>query len=171
MREDNNFKDYAFHLPDSERERLARSLFHLVADNFTMTIKGFNFHWNVVSPIFEDLHEMFAEDYTALIEHADMIAERIRALGFSTPGSLSQFSSESSLPEQNSVPDWRSMVQQWIDDHVHMAREARVVQKLAEEVGDQNTLAMLDGLILFHDKRTWMFRSIVNMGPDSFPRG
>lgn len=165
----NFYKDKAYHLPDTEREALARSLFHLVADTFTMAVKGYNFHWNVVAPIFEDLHEMFQEDYESLLAHADSTAERIRALGFSTPGSLTMFAGETSIRDQNGVPDWRTMVEEWVQDHIHMARESRAVQKLAEEVGDQNTLAMLDACILWHDKRAWMFRSLVQMGPDRFP--
>lgn len=163
-------KETAFHIPEMDRERLAGDLFHLVADNFAMAIKGYNFHWNVVSPIFEDLHEMFADDYEKMLGHSDMIAERIRALGFSTPASVSAFSAEQSIKDQDQAPAWRSMVQEWVADHVHMASEARSVQKIAEAVGDSNTLAMLDSIILFHDKRAWMFRSIVNALPDRFPK-
>jgi starvation-inducible DNA-binding protein len=163
------YKDVAFHLPDENREILARALFHLVSDNFTMAIKGYNFHWNVVSPIFEDLHEMFQEDYEKLLANADCIAERIRALGFSTPGSLNAMSSASSIQDQNGVPDWTSMVREWIEDNVHMSREAREVQKIAESVGDNNTLAMLDNIILCHDKRAWMYRSLISSNPDRFP--
>lgn len=163
------YKDVAYHLPDDQRESLARALFHLVADNFAMTIKGYNFHWNVVSPIFEDLHAMFGEDYDALLEHADMIAERIRALGFSTPGSFAQFAQISSIADQTSVLNWQAMVEEWINDHQHMSREARAVQKIAEQFGDNNTLAMLDSIILCHDKRVWMYKSIVSSSPDRFP--
>lgn len=164
------FKDKAFHLPDADRERLSRALFHLVADSFVMAIKGYNFHWNVVSPIFEDLHSMFGADYGTLLEEADAIAERIRALGFSTPGSLSTFASSTTMADQPGLPDWKAMVNEWIADHEHIAREARAVQQLAEEVGDNNTLAMLDSMILCHNKRSWMFRSIVGAGPDRFPQ-
>lgn len=165
----NFYKDKAFHLPDEDRERLAQALFHLVADNFAMAVKGYNFHWNVVAPTFEDLHGMFGEDYEKLLADADCIAERIRALGFSSPGSLRTFSVSSTINDQESVPAWPEMVREWIEDHVHMAREAREVQRLAEAVGDNNTLAMLDGIILCHDKRAWMFRSLLNGGPDRFP--
>lgn len=163
------YKDKAFSLPDDARETLARSLFHLVADNFVMAIKGYNFHWNVVSPTFEDLHEMFGADYETLLADADCIAERIRALGFSTPGSLGVFGSESSIRDQSGVPDWQTMVSEWIGDHQHMAREAKEAQKVAESVGDNNTLAMLDSIILCHEKRAWMYRSIVSSSPDRFP--
>lgn len=169
MKNFRSYKDKAIELDDSDREVLARSLFSLVADNFSMTLKGFNFHWNVVSPIFEDLHEMFGEDYTSLLGHADLIAERIRALGFSVPGSLNIFQDNSIIQDQNSVLDWSSMVSEWIQDHVSMSRRARETQKVAQSVGDSNTLAMLDSIILHHDKRAWMFRSIINRQPDRFP--
>src|SRR5574338_825067 len=163
-------QEKAFHLPDDQREELARGLFHLVADNFLAAVKGYNFHWNVVSPLFEDLHEMFGADYDQLLEDADLIAERIRALGFSTPGSFGQFMRTASIQEQGGVPDWRAMVEEWINDLQHIAREAREVQKLANSFGDNNTLAMLDAIILHHDKRSWMYRSIIGAAPDRHPQ-
>lgn len=169
MSERHFYKDKAFHLPDVDRQRLSRALFHLVAANFTMAIKGYNFHWNVVSPIFEDLHAMFGADYETLLSDADCIAERIRALGFSVPGSLMDFSAATSIRDQSAALDWKSMVQEWVADHLHMSREAREAQKIAEEVGDNNTLAMLDSIILCHEKRAWMFRSLISTGPDRFP--
>jgi len=164
------YKDKAIMLPDEDREHLARALFHLVADSFVMGVKGYNFHWNVVSPIFEDLHEMFGDDYDKILEDADSIAERIRALGFSTPGSLGTFAATTSMSDQNGLPDWQGMIQEWIEDHQHFVTEARQVQQIADGMGDNNTLALLDGMILWHDKRIWMFRSILNAGPDRFPQ-
>lgn len=163
-------KGTAASIPPDDAKTLANALFHLVADNFTMAIKGYNFHWNVVAPTFEDLHEMFGADYETLLGDADCIAERIRALGFSTGGSLSTFARESTIRDQDGVPSWQSMVSEWVGDHEHMAREAREAQKVADSVGDNNTLAMLDNIILCHEKRAWMFRSILSTAPDQFPR-
>lgn len=165
----NYYADKAFSLSDDDRESLARALFHLVSDYFAMAIKGYSFHWNVVAPNFEDLHEMFGDDYSSLLDNADLVAERIRALGFSAPGSIGIFGSTSSIRDQNAIPDWRSMIAEWIEDNDHMVREARAAQQLADSMGDNNTLAMLDGLILHHEKRAWMFRSIINETPDRHP--
>jgi starvation-inducible DNA-binding protein len=163
-------KGTASSLSPENSKLLANALFHLVADNFAMAIKGYNFHWNVVAPTFEDLHEMFGDDYETLLADADVIAERIRALGFSTAGSLAAFSRETSIEDQERVPSWREMVSEWVRDHEHMAREAREAQRVAEHVGDNNTLAMLDSIILCHEKRAWMFKSMLGESPDQFPR-
>lgn len=159
----------AFHFEEEARTRIAEALYHLVADAFVMAVKGYNFHWNVVSPLFDDLHEIFGEDYEKLLEEADCLAERIRALGYSTPGSLNTFLGTTSMSDQAELPDWRGMVSEWLADHEHMSSEARVAQQIAEDYGDNNTLAMLDSIILCHDKRAWMLRSMIQESPDSFP--
>ena len=76
-------------IKDTDRERLAKGLGHLLADSYTLYLKTHNFHWNVTGPMFLTLHQMFEEQYTELHAAVDLIAERIRALGHFAPGSPS----------------------------------------------------------------------------------
>ena len=67
-------------------------------------MKTQGFHWNVVGPQFEPLHELFQEQYTELSKAIDEIAERIRALDVKAPASFSEFKSLSSIAEETGAP-------------------------------------------------------------------
>ena len=58
-----------------------------------------NFHWNVTGPMFETLHLMLERQYSALALAVDLVAERIRALGFPAPATYSEFARLSSMAE------------------------------------------------------------------------
>ena len=78
-------------ISEQQREAISGGLQLVLAESYTLLGKTHGFHWNVVGPQFHSLHEMFEEQYQDLQEAVDEIAERIRALGFLAPGSLSQF--------------------------------------------------------------------------------
>ena len=71
---------------EKDRAKIAEGLSRLLADTYTLYLKTHNFHWNVKGPMFQTLHLMFETQYTELALAVDMIAERIRALGFPAPG-------------------------------------------------------------------------------------
>ena len=86
------------------RTETAAALGRLLADSYIIYLKTQGFHWNVVGPQFEPLHELFQEQYTELAKAIDEIAERIRALDVKAPGSFSEFKSLSSIAEETGAP-------------------------------------------------------------------
>lgn len=58
-----------------------------------------NFHWNVTGPQFNSLHAMFMTQYTKQWNALDVIAERIRTLGFSALGTCKEFASLTAIKE------------------------------------------------------------------------
>lgn len=158
-------KEKAFLLPDDSRIMLARELCGLIGDVFVFTTKMYNFHWNVTGQIFEDLHEMFQDDYEAARDLLDVIAERIRSLGFSAPTTASQLVSLASLTEQPELLDWRSMVQETISDHEKSAERMNSIANMAGQLGDQATVDFLGAAALREEKRAWLYRSILLTGP------
>ena len=73
-------------LQKEEREDVAQMLYHLLADEHVLYLKARNYNWNVTGINFQQLHALFQEQYTILEQRIDEIAERIRVLGFFTPG-------------------------------------------------------------------------------------
>ena len=71
------------------REMMSDALSRVLADNFILSLKTRNYHWNVTGPLFSQLHSLFQSIYESLDEAGDTIAERIRALGYKAPGSSS----------------------------------------------------------------------------------
>jgi len=84
-------------IKQSDREQIAEGLSRLLADSYTLYLKTHNFHWNVTGPMFQTLHLMFEEHYTELAEAVDVIAERIRSIGFPAPGTYKEFAELSSI--------------------------------------------------------------------------
>src|SRR5215203_1858846 len=86
-------------IKEIDRKAIADGLARLLADTYTLYLQTHNFHWNVTGPMFQTLHLMFETQYTELALAVDLIAERIRALGFPSPGTYREFVELSSIKE------------------------------------------------------------------------
>ena len=133
----------------------------LLADSYTLYLKTHNFHWNVTGPMFNTLHTMFEEQYTALALAVDEVAERIRALGFPAPGSYAAYARLTSVAESEDVPGATDMVAQLVAAHETVARTAREIFPSAEDGGDEVTVDLLTQRLQYHEKTAWMLRSIL----------
>ena len=80
-----------------DRKAIADGLARLLADTYTLYLKTHNFHWNVTGPMFQTLHLMFETQYNELWLAIDLIAERIRALGYPAPGTYAEYAKLSSI--------------------------------------------------------------------------
>ena len=72
-------------IPADKRQAISDGLGRVLADTYVLYGKTHGFHWNVTGPMFNTLHLMFMDQYTELWNALDVIAERIRALGFLAP--------------------------------------------------------------------------------------
>ena len=144
-----------------DRRAVAEGLSHVLADTFTLYLKTHSFHWNVTGPMFRTLHTMFEEQYHELWEALDVIAERIRALGYMAPGSLAQFSEMASIKEDARVPAAEDMIRQLVEGHESVVRTARNVFASSEGAGDQVTQDLLAERMQIHEKTAWMLRSLL----------
>src|SRR5690242_15952143 len=97
-------------IDEASRAKIAEGLSRLLADTYTLYLKTHNFHWNVTGPMFQTLHLMFETQYTELALAVDLIAERIRALGYPAPGTYSEYAKLSSIPETPGVPKATEMI-------------------------------------------------------------
>lgn len=143
------------------RQKLADELSRLLADSYTLYLKTHNFHWNVTGPMFQTLHVMFEEHYTELALAVDLIAERIRALGFPAPGSYAAYTRLSSVVDTDRVPSAMEMVKLLVEAHETVIRTAREAVKAAEEAGDQATADLGTQRLQLHEKTAWMLRSLL----------
>ena len=143
------------------RQKLADELSRLLADSYTLYLKTHNFHWNVTGPMFQTLHVMFEEHYTELALAVDLIAERIRALGFPAPGSYAAYARLSSVSDTDGVPSAMEMVKLLVEAHETVIRTAREATKAAEEAGDQATADLGTQRLQLHEKTAWMLRSLL----------
>lgn len=137
------------------------TLAQLLANTYLLYVKTQNFHWNVTGPHFFDLHKQFEEQYAALAEAVDEIAERLRALNTRAPGSFSQFLKLASLQESIGSLSAEKMVQTLAHDHEHISKSIQSCFSELEESGDEVTLDLLIGRKEAHDKTSWMLKSFL----------
>jgi starvation-inducible DNA-binding protein len=157
------FKHYTIDIgiPEKDRKKIAEGLSHLLADSYTLYLKTHNFHWNVTGPMFQTLHLMFEAQYTELALAVDLIAERIRALGATAPGSYKAFSKLTSIEESAEVPAAKDMIRELIDGQESVVRTARKVFPVADKADDQATADLLTQRMQLHEKTAWMLRSLL----------
>jgi starvation-inducible DNA-binding protein len=145
----------------ASREDIADGLSHLLADTYTLYLKTHNFHWNVKGPMFNTLHLMFETQYTELALAVDLIAERIRALGYPAPGTYSQYAKLTSIPEAEGVPTANEMIQLLVEGQESVVRTARSLFPVASEAHDEPTADLLTQRMQLHEKNAWMLRSLL----------
>ena len=145
----------------SDREKIVGGLSKLLADSFTLYLMTHNFHWNVTGPQFNTLHNMFMDQYTEQWNALDVIAERIRALGFPAPGTFKQFVKLTAIKEVEGVPKAKEMIELLVNAHETVARTARGIFPIVDEVNDQPTADLITQRLEVHEKTAWMLRSLL----------
>ncbi len=148
-------------IAESERKLIADGLARLLADTYTLYLKTHNFHWNVTGPMFQTLHLMFETQYNELALAVDLIAERIRALGFPAPGTYTEFSKLSSIKENPGVPSAVDMIKFLVEGQEAVVKTARSIFPVVEKNHDEPTADLLTQRMQIHEKTAWMLRSLL----------
>ncbi|MCA9902665.1 MAG: DNA starvation/stationary phase protection protein [Anaerolineae bacterium] len=150
-------------LSDASRRATAKLLNVHLANVFVLYTKTRNYHWNIVGMQFQPLHGFFEEQYDALAEAMDEIAERVRQVGGVAAGTLEEFSQLTTLDEEpGHIPSAHEMVANLLSDHEQIIRDLRKdVDTTAEEYKDVGTSDFLTGLMEQHEKMAWMLRAFL----------
>ena len=143
----------------ADRKKSADAVSKLLADTYTLYLKTHGYHWNVEGPHFQQLHIQFMDQYTEMWTAVDELAERVRALGHYAPGSYAEMSKLSSIGEETGNPDWKTMVVNLAQGHQAVAKSAREVLRIAEDVGDDATADIVAPRVTLHEKTAWMLRA------------
>jgi starvation-inducible DNA-binding protein len=145
----------------NQRAQIAHALSYFLASTYTLYQKSLFYHWNVTGPQFVGLHQLFEEHYEELHKAGDLLAERIRALGHAAPGTLSEFSTLSSVAEDKVLPgSYREMLTNLLISHEICSKEAKQVFDTSERSGDPVTSDLMTQRMAFHDKAAWMLRAL-----------
>ena len=148
-------------ISENNRKKIVEGLARMQADTYTLYLKTHNFHWNVTGPMFQTLHLMFQTQYNEIWLAVDVIAERIRALGFPAPGSYKEFAALTEIKDSKGVPNAKEMIRQLMEGQETVVRTARAVFPIAEAAGDQPTADVLTQRMTVHEQNDWMLRSLL----------
>lgn len=147
---------------EDKRVDISKGLSQLLAETYTLYLKTHKYHWNVTGPMFQTLHVMFEEHYTALALAVDEIAERIRVMGVKSPGSYKEFSELSQVKEDATMDtDAQNMIKNLLADHEQVVRTAKDMLPLLEDANDEGTNSLLGARIEYHEKTAWMLKSLL----------
>ena len=148
-------------IAEAQRKEIVAGLSALLADSYTLYLMTHNFHWNVTGPQFNSLHIMFMNQYTEQWNAIDVIAERIRALGFPAPGTYKEFVKLASIQEVEGMPKANDMIRHLVAAQEATARTARKLFATVDKANDQPTADVLTQRIDVHEKTAWMLRSLL----------
>lgn len=151
-------------LSAENRAELIAILNRILADEHMLYARLRNFHWNVSGIHFRTFHELFEEQYNAIMLIADEVAERVRMLGGYAIGTLSEFLGATTLDESpNTYPLAETMVRRLAQAHEHIIQNLRDdIDACADEFGDEGTADLLTGIMRQHEEMAWMLRSTLN---------
>ena len=148
-------------IAENDRAVIAEWLGRLLADTYSLYLLTHNFHWNVTGPMFQTLHVMFETQYTELALAVDLVAERIRSLGFPAPATYTEFMRLSSIKEVSGVPKAETMIRLLVEAQEAVVRTARSIFAVVEPATDEATADLLTQRIQLHEKTAWMLRSLL----------
>lgn len=155
-----NLYPTAVDLPDETRIQVIQILNQALADTTDLQSQAKFAHWNTKGYDFYQLHLLFDEIAEVFFEHADMLAERITALGSQAMGTNRISASTSQIPEppHNVVNETDYL--QWLTDHVSQhANRLRTDIEYAAELGDEDTADLLTELSREVDKQVYFLES------------
>lgn len=138
---------------------IADGLTQALADTYRLMFKTHAYHWNVEGPLFHSIHVLTEGQYNDLFKAADVVAERIRALGYLAPWQLADIIKGSVVEDASKLPSAQDMVADLAADHEAIAKRLRDVIEVAEKGNDPVTADLLTACCAFHEKSAWMLRA------------
>jgi len=141
--------------------KVVEVLTKILADEFVLYTKTKRAHWNVEGPDFYNKHIFFEQQYDAIDEIVDTVAERIRALGHYTPATLKDFLALTHLTEElKENNDSTGFIKELLLDHESIIIYLREnINFIANDLQDAGTSDFITGLVENHEKMAWMLRA------------
>ncbi|SFD23001.1 starvation-inducible DNA-binding protein [Chitinophaga sp. CF118] len=147
-------------ISEENSKAVALILNQLISDEQVLFAKTRNYHWNIESPSFMELHKFYEKQYTELAETIDEIAERVRKIGHYAEGRLKDYLKLTNLDEGEYTNDQQTQLKNLLDDHETIIRSVRGhISKVEDDYKDIGTADFLTGLLKEHEEWAWMIRA------------
>lgn len=142
-----------------DKEASIEALRHVLADTYLLAIKTQNAHWNLEGPSFIALHTLLEAQYQALSASTDEIAERIRALGSYSDGSMQAFLELARLEESELLNEEIEVLNILASSHQKLSILISEHIAVLEQHQDVGTIDLFTRLVQDHDKQAWLLKS------------
>ena len=144
---------------EENKKFLIEKYLQYLASVYSLYLKTQNFHWNITGSEFISLHQWFQEQYEALAEALDIIAERIRAFEIFTPGSFSEYIKLSKIKDAVGDRNAQEMITELLENHLLIVALTKELIYLAKDCNDEVSQDLLVNRLKFHEKTIWILRS------------
>lgn len=147
-------------LSSKVRQELVELLNQSLADTLDLQMQVKQAHWNVKGPQFYQLHLLFDEIASELLEHADEQAERITTLGGTALGTARMTAAASRIDEYPaSAMDGIEHITLLSERFSEYCRFIRESIDSSTEIGDLDTADLYTGISRNADKRLWFLEA------------
>lgn len=149
-----------YDMPQPRQEAIVDLLNQQLADTLDLYSQVKQAHWNVKGMHFMQLHLLFDDLASNLLEPIDMIAERAMALGGTTLGTARLVAAHSHLPELpvEVVRDWQ-VIELLADRFAAYSASTRFAIDRAGEAKDQATMDLFIKILRIIDKHLWFLEA------------
>lgn len=147
-------------LTEKNSQAIAQKLNTILADEFLLSLKTRNYHWNVEGSNFMEMHKFYEGLYDELDAIVDEVAERVRTLGHYSEGRMVDFLKLTNLEEEAYSNDQNTQLKSLLNDHETMVRQLRKdIDMMQDKYKDAGNADFLTGLMEKHEKWAWFIRS------------
>ena len=106
------------------------------------------------------MHNLTEEQYEEMFSAADVLAERVRALGEIAPFRIDMLVNKSVVSDRDQLPSAGDMCSDLADDHERIAHRLHALCKIAADHNDPVTEDLATARSAFHEKAAWMLRAL-----------
>ena len=143
-------------MDEAGREKVSEGLNKIVADLLGLYVKTKNYHWHMSGRHFRDYHLLLDKQANQILEAVDIVAERIRKIGFTTIrsiGHIAQLQRVKDNDEDFVAP--LDMLTDLMEENKRLATNLRQSHEECEDIKDVATASVLEVFIDEAERRTW----------------
>jgi len=132
-----------------------------VANALVLYLNYKHYHWQTYGPMFRDLHLLFDEFATSVLETIDEFAERVRMIGQDPVASPQEMLSAASVKVAAQGQTMSQMIQEADTNLLTVIKEMRAAAWSADEQDDPGTVDLFSKSVQIHEKHEWWLRDIL----------
>jgi starvation-inducible DNA-binding protein len=133
-----------------------------VANAFVLYANYKHYHWQTFGPLFRDLHLMFDEFATEVLDTIDHMAERIRMMGPDVANvQLKEMQEAARVRSAGPHQNTRDMVEEADMNLLLVIKDMRDAARIADESNDPGTVDLFSRLVQIHEKQEWFLRQVL----------
>jgi starvation-inducible DNA-binding protein len=143
-------------LSQEGRKAIADAVNVLAADAFALYLKTKNFHWHMSGSHYRDYHLLLDEQGDQIFAMTDVLAERVRKLGFTTLRSIGHIGRLQTISDDDrEFVSPLDSLSELMNDNKKFAAAQRSAHEVCDKHGDVATASLLEVFIDETERRIW----------------